>query len=448
MMESLQNWSPFIDGWIVTIGVLGAVAASLPGNFLVLRRMSMLGDAISHAVLPGLAAAFFISASRNSAAMFIGAVIAGVLTALFTELIRNYGDVDEGASMGVVFTTLFALGLVMIVRSADHVDLDPSCVLYGAIELTPLDIVMVGSWQVPRVAIVLSVVLLINVCFVAFFYKELAITAFDPSLADTSGISSRLLHYLLMVDVAVTSVACFESVGNILVVAMMVVPPAAACMLTERLGVMIVLSAIIAAASACLGHVSAMVVPHWFGFHSASTAGMMALCGGLLFMMAALFAPKQGVLVRMLRRRRMSFSILCEDVIALLYRMEERGRAAASVEQLKEPLFAGRLSVRLAVWLQERRGQLEAVTAGIRLTSAGRQRATELVRSHRLWEHYLATEAGVAVDRLHGHAERFEHVTGRELRDRLATETTTPVLDPHGRPIPAETDKKSPDVTE
>lgn len=440
MTQVWESWSWQIDGWIVVIGVLCAMSAALPGSFLVLRRMSLLGDAISHAVLPGLAAAFFISSSRNSVAMLVGAVIAGVFTAMFTEWIRRFGDVDEGASMGVVFTTLFALGLVMIVRSADHVDLDPSCVLYGAIELTPLDLLSVGPWQIPRVAVILSVLLLVNVLFTAVCWKELTITAFDSALADSSGISSRAMHYLLMVVVAVTAVACFESVGNILVVAMMVVPPAAAWMLTDRLFPLVVLSTVIAAVSAVTGHLSALVVPRWFGYQSASTAGMMAFSSGVLFLLIALFAPTQGVLVRAVRRRRLSFQILCEDVIGLLYRMEERGRESASPDQLGEILLAGPLAVRCAVWLQERRGQIHWTDQQIQLSPAGRQRAVELVRSHRLWEHYLATEAGVAVDRLHGHAETFEHVTGRELRDRLDSATTATETDPHGRPIPNELD--------
>jgi manganese/zinc/iron transport system permease protein len=120
-MSALSSWSWDYDGWIVLAGILCAVAASLPGNFLLLRRMSLLGDAISHAILPGLAVAFLITGSRSSLPMFLGAVVVGLLTAVFTEWIRNFGEVDEGASMGVVFTTLFALGLVMIVQAADHV---------------------------------------------------------------------------------------------------------------------------------------------------------------------------------------------------------------------------------------------------------------------------------------------------------------------------------------
>ncbi|HAW30949.1 MAG TPA: iron ABC transporter, partial [Planctomycetaceae bacterium] len=219
LREALSQWNWYLDGWIIVAGILCSVATALLGNFLVLRKMSMLGDAITHAILPGLAAAFFISDSRSSLPMFVGAVIAGILTALFTEWIRGFGKVDEGASMGVVFTSLFALGLVMIVQAADHVDLDPGCVLYGAIELTPLDTVLIAGWEIPRVVAVLSIVLLINLLFVVCFLKELKLSSFDPALATTTGFNATLIHYTLMTLVAITAVASFETVGNILVVA-------------------------------------------------------------------------------------------------------------------------------------------------------------------------------------------------------------------------------------
>ena len=438
-MSPLANWSWNYDGWIVLAGVLCAVAASLPGNFLLLRRMSLLGDAISHAILPGLAVAFFISHSRSSVPMFLGAVVVGLLTALFTEWIRAFGDVDEGASMGVVFTTLFALGLVMIVQAADHVDLDPGCVLYGAIETTPLDIPFRTTFPVPRVIIVLGAVTAVNLLFVVLFFKELKLSAFDPSLSTTVGISARLMHYLLMVIVAVTAVASFESVGNILVVAMFIVPPATAYLLTERLSRMIVLSAIIAAASAASGHVSAIVVPHWFGFGSASTSGMMALCAGLLFVVASLVAPRHGVLVRILRRQRLAMRILSEDLIALLYRMEERRPGStATLDQLREILFSGRWMSIMLMTRHTQRGRVLLSEAGYQLTESGRRLGAELVRSHRLWEHYLAAEGGVSVDRIHGQAEKLEHFTNKELRDRLQQESAAPATDPHGRPIPTE----------
>jgi len=438
-MSGLENWSWTYDGWIVLAGMLCAVAASLPGNFLLLRRMSLLGDAISHAILPGLAVAFFVSESRSSWPMFLGAVIVGILTALFTEWIRNFGDVDEGASMGVVFTTLFAIGLVLIVQAADHVDLDPGCVLYGAIEMTPLDTLNVAGQPIPRVVIVLGAVTLVNLLFVVLFFKELKLSAFDPALATSVGFSARLMHYLLMVIVAVTAVASFETAGNILVVAMFVVPPATAFLLTERLGVMIFCSAIIAMLSAGLGHLAAVFLPHAFGFQSTSTSGMMALCAGMLFFVASLVSPRNGVIVRIVRRQKLALRILSEDLIALLYRMDERARDSAVSPQKLSAIL--RSHTWLAAWLMNRHvrtGHVIPSESGYRLTEAGRQLGSVLVRSHRLWEQYLVSEGGVAVDRIHGQAEKLEHFTNRELRDRLDEITAAPATDPHGSRIPSE----------
>lgn len=437
-MSVLQTWS-IADTWIVVAGILCAVAASLPGNFLVLRRMSLLGDAISHAILPGLAVAFLISESRSSVPMFVGAVIVGVLTALFTEWIRDFGEVDEGASMGVVFTTLFALGLTMIVRAADSVDLDPGCVLYGAIELTWLDTIRVGSFELPRVVLTLGIVTVLNAVFVIAFFKELRLSAFDPALATSLGFNARWMHYLLMIDVAITAVACFETAGNILVVAMFVVPPATAFLLTQRLSSMIVVSVVIAILSAIMGHVSALVVPHWFGFRSTSTSGMMALMAGLIFLLASLFAPRNGVLARIVRRQKLSLRILSEDLIALLYRLDEKhAGCSTTLEQLRSKLFSGALSSWLLMRRHVYKGRVTRTMSGFQLTEQGRRLGAELVRSHRLWEQYLVTEGGVSVDRIHGQAEKLEHFTGRDLRDRLQQETSAPSIDPHGRPIPPE----------
>lgn len=426
-----------LDGWIITAGVLSAVSAALLGNFLILRKMSLLGDAISHAVLPGLAAAFFISDSRSSIPMFIGAVLVGLLTAVFTEWIRGVGKVDEGASMGVVFTSLFALGLVMIVQAADQVDLDPGCVLYGAIELTPLDLWQFGAFEIPRVVVVLGVVTVINLLFVLLFFKELKISAFDPSLATASGFPAWLMHYLLMMLVAVTAVASFESVGNILVVAMLVVPPAAAYMLTDRLGVMIFISVIIGSIAAASGHLAALYVPQWFGFRSTSTAGMMAVMIGLLFVICALLGPRHGILVKLVRRHLLGWRILREDVVGLLYRLEERGEVTnANVSYIGSVLLAPRSATRAAVvWLRFL-GLVSASQATLTLTSAGRQLAEQIVRSHRLWETYMFSEAGVSSDRIHATAERLEHFTGQELGQRLNAETAAPETDPHGSKIP------------
>lgn len=301
-MESEMSWTAF-DNWIVIAGALCAVACALPGCFLVLRRMSMMGDAISHAVLPGLAAAFLITGSRTSLAMFAGAAVVGVLTALFTQWISRFGNVDRGAAMGIVFTTLFAIGLLMIARAAERVDLDPGCVLYGALELTPLDTLRWAGLEIPRVVVVMGVIAALNLATVAVLFKELRLSAFDPGLADTLGFSSQLLHYLLMTLVAVTTVAAFEAVGSIIVIAMLIVPAASALLVTRRLVPMLVIACGVAALSAPLGHWMAVAVPSWFGADATNSSGMMAVASGLLFGLAWLFGPAGGLLASRWRRR-------------------------------------------------------------------------------------------------------------------------------------------------
>ena len=233
--------------------------------------------------------------------------------------------------------------------------------------------------------------------------------------------------------------ASFESVGSILVVAMFVVPPAAAYMLTDRLSVMIALSVVLAALSAILGHIGAIVVPTWFGYPSTTTAGMMAVAAGFILLLAASFGPRHGVLVKLVRRRILSWGILAEDVIALLYRINERdGTTKPNVSNLRTILLADRISMRLVLRWLVMRNEVERTADAYHLTDRGSARAQGLVRSHRLWEQYLVSQAGVEGQQIHDQAERFEHFTDRQLRERLDAETNAPELDPHGRPIPAE----------
>lgn len=430
-----------MDTEIALVGALCAAACALPGTYLVLRRMSMMGDAISHAVLPGLAVAFLLTGSRDSLVMLIGAGVAGVLTAVLTQWIHAAGRVEASASMGVVFTVLFAIGLILIRQSADHVDLDPDCVLYGAIEYVPLDRTTLAGLDVPRALVGAAGIFLFNLLFVLLFYKELKISSFDPALATTLGIRADVMHYLLMTLVAVTTVVAFESVGSILVIAMLIVPPAAAHLLTERLGVMLVLGVLLALGAAPLGHWAAITAPGALGYEgvSTSTAGMMAAVAGLLFLVALLAAPRHGLLSGLAHRAALSLRIAQEDLLGLLHRREERGqgpRGATLADLSAARLGTPRLLTRVALLWLRRRGWLVAGEDGYRLTAAGREAASQFIRSHRLWETYLGEHLMLPTERLHDAAEQLEHVTDAPMRDRLATSLGQPTTDPTGRPIP------------
>lgn len=433
-----MNWQVF-DTWTVVVAGLCAAACALPGALLVLRRMSMMGDAISHAVLPGLAVAFLITQSRDPLTMLAGAVVVGILTALLIQWIQALGQTDPGASMGVVFTVLFAIGVILMRRALDNVHIDADCVLYGAIELVYLDDVNFLGWRVPRAAVVTGSMFLINLLLIILFYKEFLISAFDPGLATTVGINSSFMHYLLMAMVAATAVASFESVGSIVVIAMLIVPGAAAYLLTDRLSVLLLFSVAIGVLSAVLGHLSAITVPKWFGFDDTSTSGMMAVMAGLLFASAALAGPRHGIISKVLHRLRLSVRIAQEDLLSLLYRVEElsgqRKLAAGSIDPL-EFLRLGRLRRTLTYRGLKRRGLIESKFGALGLTDAGRDEARDLVRTHRLWESYLARYLQMRPDHFHLSAERLEHATDAQLQRDLAEKIGSPDTDPQGKQIP------------
>jgi manganese/zinc/iron transport system permease protein len=432
-----MEWT-FLDTWIVTTGALSAMACALPGNFLVLRRMSMMGDAISHAVLPGLAIAFLITDSRESLPMLIGAVAIGVLTAFMVQGIAKLSNLDKGASMGVVFTTLFALGLILIRQAADHVDLDPGCVLYGAIELTPLDTYNILGYEIPSAALTNAGMLLLNGLLVVIFYKELKITTFDPALATTMGINANIMHYVLMTFVAATTVAAFESVGSILVIAMLIVPAACAHLLTDRLPVMLVLSLVIAMLSAVLGHLFAITIPGWFGFRDTSTAGMMGVAAGIIFLLVFLFAPRHGLISRSLSQAMLTLKITRDDILGFMYRYKELAgtdSAPLRIDNLRQGLKLGFMT-NIAMWDLKRNGRIRAEGARLILTSAGEKEGQGLIRSHRLWEAYLCNQLAACATDVHQLAHKLEHFTDASMQSKLDEATDHGGLDPHQRTIP------------
>ena len=433
-----MSWTS-LDTGIVVVAAVSAMACALIGSFLVLRRMSMMGDAISHAVLPGIAVAFLLTLSRDTGVIVVGAAVAGVLTAAFTQFIHQVGNVDRGAAMGVVFTTMFALGLILIVRSADAAHIDVHTVFYGAVELAPLNDVVVAGVRMPRALLILGAVFVADLAFVLLLFKELNLTSFDAEFARALGCNSRLMHYALMVMVAVTIVAAFESVGSILVIAMLIVPGVVASLFTRRLWSLLLFGQGVALICAVGGHLSATTVPHWFGFSDTSTAGMMTVVAGAVVAAALVIAPERGLAARALHRGRVALAVGREDLLVELLRGEERGRPAAGRRALvreEASRIAGRsnrFDRSVALLVERLRGRVQRTADGYRLTSGGRRLATRLLRSHRLWESYLFAEGDTAAE-VHFAAHQLEHVTSAGMRADLAR--TAGVTDPHGRPIP------------
>jgi manganese/zinc/iron transport system permease protein len=279
--------------WIILTGSLVATCCSLLGCYLILRRMAMVGDAISHAVLPGIVIAFLFTGSRDSIPMIIGAGLLGVLTTFLIEFFHRYARVQADSSIGITFTWLFAIGIILISVFAGQVDLDQDCVLYGEIAYVPLDLWLTedGLSFGPQTIWTLGFVTILIIAFITFGYKELFLTAFDPGYAAVIGISTTLWYYLLMTAVSLTTVASFESVGAILVVAFLVGPPATAYLLTDNFKTMLVLSVIIGIIASIVGYYLA----YWL---DGSIAGAIATVTGLQFALAFLFSPTHGQLFK------------------------------------------------------------------------------------------------------------------------------------------------------
>ncbi|MDF2723356.1 MAG: mntD [Paenibacillus sp.] len=284
------------DMWILITGALVAAACGLLGSFLVLRRMAMIGDAISHAVLPGIVIAFLISGSRDSVWMMFGAAVIGLVTVFLIQMFHQSG-VQSDASIGVVFTALFSVGVLLVSLFASKVDLDLDCVLYGEIAFVSLDTVNWLGLDLPKAVWMIGSVLLLSGVVIGLFYKQFKLCAFDPAMAAAVGIPVGLFYYMLMSLVSVTTVASFESVGAILVVGMLIVPAATAYLLTERLSVMIAYSMLIGVISSVIGYFAASAL-------DASIAGCIVSAAGVLFVLAFLFSPSHGVVRRMMRLRR------------------------------------------------------------------------------------------------------------------------------------------------
>jgi manganese/zinc/iron transport system permease protein len=279
--------------WIILTGFLVASSGGLLGSFLLLRKMTMIGDAISHAILPGIVIAYLISDSRSSIPMLIGAAIFGVFSTILIEFFHQKGKLQEDAAIGISFTWLFAIGVILITYFADSVDLDQDCVLYGEIAYTPLD-----TWSflgekisIPKATLLLLLNFFVILVYLIFGFKGLVLSSFDELSARASGISTSFWHYSLMSLVSLTTVFSFESVGAILVVAFLVAPAATAFLLTHHLKKMLLLSIIVGLLSSICGYFLAVIL-------DGSIAGAMATTTGIFFILALLFSPKNGLITR------------------------------------------------------------------------------------------------------------------------------------------------------
>jgi len=285
----------------LVIGICAAVACALPGNFLLLRRQALIGDAISHVVLPGIVAAFLLAGVVATGPMMLGAAVAALIAAVLIEAIRRLGRIEPGAAMGVVFTAMFAGGVLLLEQSsASGVHLDVQHALYGNLE----SLIWLDGWGwgalrdgqalrgLPPELLRMAGVMLAVAAFTALFWRALVLSTFDEGFARTQGLHTGALGFALVAVAAVAAVAAFDAVGSIIVIAMFICPPAAARLMTNRMGRQVAWSLGFAVLSAVLGYVLAGYGPLWLGYQNAlSAAGMIATVSGIILGFAALLGP-------------------------------------------------------------------------------------------------------------------------------------------------------------
>jgi manganese/zinc/iron transport system permease protein len=288
---------------IQLIASIVAVACAIPGTFLVLRKMALISDAISHSILPGLVLGFFITHDLNSPLLIIMAALSGVVTVVLVEFIQKTKLVKEDTAIGLVFPVLFSIGVIMIAKNANDVHLDTDAILLGELAFAPFDRFLVdGSDLGPKSLWIIGTILLITIGLLFAFFKELKISTFDAGLATALGFSPIMIHYGLMSVASITIVGSFDAVGAILVVALMIAPAATAYLLTDNLKRMLGLSVIFGVFSAIAGYWLA----HWL---DASISGSMTTILGIVFLIVYLFAPKRGLISVLYRNKQQQIEV-------------------------------------------------------------------------------------------------------------------------------------------
>lgn len=416
-----QELTIFQEGYeqrALVASVLVGLTCGVLGCFIVLRNMALIGDALSHAILPGVVVAFMV-AGASLPALFVGAVAAGLIAAVLITWLQRNVRTKQDAAIGVVFSAMFASGVLGIswLTQREGVHLDMKDFLFG-------NILGVGREDLLLTGFISFYVLL----SVAAYYRYFFMTTFESTVARTMGVSAATVHYFLMLLLSFTVVASLHSVGVIMVVGMLVIPASTAYLLADRLPTMLAIAALTGVISAVGGLAIAIGL-------NTTPGPAMTLVGAFFYFSATLFSPKRGILTQYWRKFLRKRQEKLEDALkALAFLHEKKGSLqenevcpALKVNPNKLGALLKRMSA--AGWVRRKDGE-------ITLTSAGLEVAYKLIRSHRVWETYLARELGQHPDHIHDQAEKFEHLLPDEFIDEVDAFLGEPTRDPHGSLIP------------
>ncbi|MBI5758182.1 MAG: metal ABC transporter permease [Planctomycetales bacterium] len=421
--QFVRFWSlrdPSVRTVLAGMLLLGLSCGTL-GSFIVLRRLSLLGDSLGHAVLPGVCLGFLVNKTKDIRWIFIGAVASALLGSWLVGFIRRHSRIKSDAAMGIVLSGFFGLGTVLLTRiqkltAGSQGGLNQF--LFGqASAISDDDLKLMGC-----------VTVVIVVCVLAAF-KELALTSFDESFATAIGLPTRGMHYLLMTLIAVAIVISIQAVGIVLLSAMLITPASTAYLLTDRLKVMVGLSALFGmlagAGGACLSYLG----NNW------PTGPLVVVVLAFFFVSAYLFSPRHGMVSRQVRRYRQMYRTRRENLLKSVYQVAMSGSPVVSVSQpapvcislelLAKQRGESPAMVRRQLRPLVGRGWAKLAADQVTLTETGARRAAELVRNYRLWEQFLTREVQLPLDHVDRDAENIEHILKPELVRELERQLET-----------------------
>lgn len=415
MFEILQY--DYVFRALIASSIVGITCGVL-GCFVILRKMALIGDALSHAILPGVVVGFMFF-GHNPLAIFIGAVFAGLLTSVVITWIQRNSITKDDASIGIVFTAMFALGIIGIswLTKKEGVHLDMKDFLFGNV----LGVSNTDLWLTGMIGLYVLISIIL-------FFKYFFITTFDPLIALTMGISVAIIHYFLMFLLSLTIVASLQSVGVILVVAMLIIPSSTAYLLTNKLKYMLIISSSVGLVSATLGFIIAVVL-------EITPGPTMTLLAAFFFVLALLFSPKRGFIIRLIQRVRKKYIADQQDILKLIDKLSNNGRIDLDKLKYEFTAYSSFLLKFHLLHLQYHQ-HLILNKQEILLTASGKHEADTLVRAHRLWESYLVNKMNVPISHIHQAAEDMEHLLPKEFIDKLDKDLGFPTIDPHGSIIP------------
>jgi ABC-type Mn2+/Zn2+ transport system permease subunit/Mn-dependent DtxR family transcriptional regulator len=404
-------------GWawrsLITASVIGITCGVL-GVFIVLRNMSLIGDALSHAILPGIFLAYIL-VGYSTIGFFIGSIAAGLITALMITWIQSRVNTKNDAAIGIVFTAMFSIGVIGISslnhQQGTHIDLK--------------DFLFGNVLGISTEDIYLSLLVMVYVlASVIIFYRYLFITTFQSTIATTMGIPTKKVHYYIMLVLSFTVVVALRSVGVILVVALLITPAATALLLSERLKKVVIISGAIGLLSSFTGFIFAILLDTVPG-------PAIVLVSTLFYFVAVLFAPEKGLVFKWKYRLQEKARILEEDILKLLTKLPEKN---TEVNTIATKMELSENTVKRSIRKLRKDGLINS--NDISLSLNGEVKAGDLVRAHRLWESYQVNSMGLDVEQVHDDAERLEHHLTDDFLDELNERLGYPESDPHGSPIP------------